>query len=46
MRIFCNRGDRIKHAFLFCPFADAVWEAIRQKFDPNLCRRNITNMRQ
>lgn len=32
--------------FLFCPFAEAVWEEIRQKFDLNLCRRNLTNMRQ
>lgn len=32
--------------FLFCPFAEAVWQEIRQKFDLTLCRRNLTNMRQ
>lgn len=44
--IFCGHDDRIEHVFLVCPFAATVWDAIKEKFQINLCRRELCNMRQ
>nr|AAX95301.1 hypothetical protein [Oryza sativa Japonica Group]ABA92641.2 retrotransposon protein, putative, Ty1-copia subclass [Oryza sativa Japonica Group] len=44
--IFCGHDDRIEHVFLVCPYAATVWKAIKEKFQINLCIRELCNTRQ
>jgi hypothetical protein len=38
--------ERVEHTFLFCPYADEVWEAIKDCYDIHLQRRFFLSPRQ
>jgi hypothetical protein len=44
--IFCNRVERVEHTFLFCSYAEEVWEAIKDCYGIHLQRRFFLSPRQ
>ena len=44
--VFCGRTERVEHLFLLCPFARAVWSAVKACFPLRLCRKDMINAKQ
>jgi hypothetical protein len=41
--IYCNREETAAHAFLFCDYANEVWEEIKPAYNVHLCRSFFTS---
>jgi hypothetical protein len=44
--VFCGRSERVEHLFLTCPFAQAVWDAVRMQILLKFNRSSVGNMQQ
>jgi hypothetical protein len=44
--IFCGRNERVEHIFLFCPFAQGVWDAVKDFFPMKLCKKKLVCAKQ
>jgi hypothetical protein len=44
--VFCGRSERVEHIFLFCPFAQSVWDVIKNHGNLKLCLKSFSNMKQ
>jgi hypothetical protein len=44
--IFCGRSERVEHLLLFCPFAQGVWNAVKNFFPMDLCKKQLVNAKQ
>jgi hypothetical protein len=43
---FCGSLEQVEHLFLFCPFARAMWDAVKEHFQVRLHRKELCHMKQ
>jgi hypothetical protein len=44
--MLCGHSERVEHLFLFCPFAHAVWDQIKEQFPLRLHRKGLSRAKQ
>jgi hypothetical protein len=44
--MFCGQMEKVEHLFLLCPYARAVWDAVKETYYLRLYRRSIVSFKQ
>ncbi|XP_051212022.1 uncharacterized protein [Lolium perenne] len=43
--VFCGRSEGVEHILLFCPFARAIWDAVKAKVQIKLSLNSFSNLK-